>query len=135
MKRAEAEPVRSEINVTPLVDVVLVLLIIFMVVTPMLSQGPPVDLPETNEPPKKPEDSDQLVVTVQKNGEIFFGASPVSSADLPGRLRTEKERDPAHTVIIKGDAGAEYGQVKRVMLDVRDAGFREVALIAERRGL
>jgi biopolymer transport protein ExbD len=134
MKRAEADPVRSDINVTPLVDVVLVLLIIFMVVTPMLSKGPPVKLPQASEPPKKPEDSKQLVVTVQPGGVVFLGAQTVSSSDLPARLREELLREPASTVVIKGDASAEYGMVKRVMLDVRDAGFRQVGLIAEKGG-
>jgi biopolymer transport protein ExbD len=134
MKRAEAEPVRSEINVTPLVDVVLVLLIIFMVVTPMLSQGPPVKLPKTDEPPKKPEDATQLVVTVQQGGLVWVGGQNVSPTDLPSRLRQELLREPESTVVIKGDAGTEYGAVKRVMLDVKDAGFRQVALIAEKGG-
>jgi biopolymer transport protein ExbD len=135
MKRAEAAPVRSDINVTPLVDVVLVLLIIFMVVTPMLSQGPPVNLPQAAEPPKKPEDSKQLVVTVQQRDEIFVGAQNVTRTDLPAVLREELLREPQSTVVIKADAAAEYGSVKRVMLDVRDAGFRQVALIAEKRGV
>jgi biopolymer transport protein ExbD len=133
VKRAEAAPVRSEINVTPLVDVVLVLLIIFMLVTPMLSQGPPVELPKADTPPKKPEDSKQLIVTVEEDGGVWLGATSVSAADLPARLREALLLDPESTVIIKGDAGAQYGTVKRVMLDVKDAGFRQVALIAERR--
>jgi biopolymer transport protein ExbD len=134
VKRAEAAPVRSEINVTPLVDVVLVLLIIFMVVTPMLSQGPPVELPEASEPPKKPEDSKQVVVTVQEDGKVWIAGTSVTNAGLPGRLQEMLRSEPGSSVVIKGDAGAEYGLVKRVMLDVRDAGFRQVALIAEKHG-
>jgi len=133
--------VNSNINVTPLVDVMLVLLIIFMVVTPMLQKGATVTLPVTDEPTKQEEGKDQILLAVQWGGDpnqpkaidIAQGTSKeqVTADALGGRLAEYFQRDPGTTVVIKGDARLNYGVVKRAMLDVKKAGFQSVGLITQ----
>ncbi len=130
---AKAAEVRSEINVTPLVDVVLVLLIIFMVVTPMLTKGPAVKLPLTENPPRKPDDEKQILVGVAKNEVVWVDKDKTSYEEFGDKIREAFQRNPGSAVVIKADAGLEFGAVKRVILGVRDAGFKDVGLIAERR--
>ena len=130
---AKAAPVRSDINVTPLVDVVLVLLIIFMVVTPMLTKGPAVRLPLTEDPPRKPDDEKQILVGVQKNEVVWVDKDKTTHDDFGDKIREAFQRNPGSSVVIKADASLEFGTVKRVILGVRDAGFKDVGLIAERR--
>jgi biopolymer transport protein TolR len=129
--------VNSSINVTPLVDVMLVLLIIFMVVTPMLQRGAAVMLPVTGEPSKKEEDKDQILVAVQQNESVAIeqGTSKetVSMETLGDRLKEYYQRDPGATVVLKGDARLTYGVVKKAMLDVKKAGFEAVGLITKKR--
>ena len=125
--------VRSEINVTPLVDVVLVLLIIFMVVTPMLQKGPAVQLPSAGNPPKKPEDSKQLMVAIEQNKILWLEKDKVPEQDFPARLQEAFQRNPGSSIVIKGDARLTYGDVKKAMLSVKDAGFTEVGLIVSKR--
>jgi biopolymer transport protein ExbD len=132
MQLPNAAPVRSEINVTPLVDVVLVLLIIFMVITPMLSKGPAVKLPQAMDPPKKPDTQDQLLVTVSKDDSIWIENTATPPDMLSGSLNTFWRENPARTVVIKGDANCKYGAVKRAMVAVKDAGFPGVGLIVEK---
>ena len=133
--------VNSNINVTPLVDVMLVLLIIFMVVTPMLQKGAAVTLPITDEPTKQEEGKDQILLAVQYGGDpnaalaidIAQGSNKekVNADALGGRLTEYFQRDPGTTVVIKGDARLNYGVVKRAMLDVKKAGFQAVGLITQ----
>jgi len=133
--------VNSNINVTPLVDVMLVLLIIFMVVTPMLQKGAAVTLPITDEPTKQEESKDQILLAVQYGGDpnapsaidIAQGSNKekVAADALGGRLAEYFQRDPSTTVVIKGDARLNYGVVKRAMLDVKKAGFQSVGLITQ----
>ena len=133
--------VSSNINVTPLVDVMLVLLIIFMVVTPMLQKGAAVTLPITDEPTKQEEGKDQILLAVQYGGDpnapagidIAQGSNKekVNADALGGRLTEYFQRDPGTTVVIKGDARLNYGVVKRAMLDVKKAGFQSVGLITQ----
>jgi TolR protein len=132
---AKVENVRSDINVTPLVDVVLVLLIIFMVVTPMLQTGPPVKLPQTSNPTKKPEEKSQIVIAVASNKMLYVGKEkqPLSEAQLATRMQEAFERSPDSTVVIKGDARVTYGDVKKTMLEVKKAGFSSVGLITEKK--
>ncbi len=129
----KAADVKSEINVTPLVDVVLVLLIIFMVVTPMLQKGPPVRLPITSNPPKKPEDKNQILVALEEDKEIWIEKDRMAEVDFEARIREWFQRNPGSNVVIKADSRLTYGEVKRAMLKVKDAGFREVGLIVEKR--
>ena len=132
--------VSSNINVTPLVDVMLVLLIIFMVVTPML--GSMVTLPVTDEPAKQPETKDQIVLAMRYqldagNVELVQGSTKeVLTVDaLSSRLTEFRERNRNASVVIQGDAHLDYGAVKRVMLRVKEAGFEHVGLIAKPKGV
>jgi biopolymer transport protein ExbD len=132
MQPLKAAPVRSDINVTPLVDVVLVLLIIFMVITPMLSKGPSVKLPKAMEPPKKPDTQDQLLVTVSADDSLWV-ENTITAPDMLSQSLNERFREnPTRTVVIKGDAQCKYGAVKRAMVAVKDAGFPGVGLIVEK---
>ncbi len=122
----------SEINVTPLVDVMLVLLLIFMVVTPMLQKGPAVKLPMTTEPPKKPEDKNQILIAIQADKNIWLDKEKMTEAAFSAKIQEAYERNAKATVVIKGDARLTYGDVKKMMQKVKDTGFQEVGLIAEK---
>jgi len=128
--------VNSTINVTPMVDVMLVLLIIFMVITPMLQKGVSVDLAKVNNPQAMPDadKEDALLVAINKQGDIFFGADKVSGADQLTHL--VKDRLASRTdkrVFIKADARARYGWVVDVVDNVRAAGVDELGLLTEQR--
>lgn len=135
MRVVEAGKPNAEINVTPLVDVMLVLLIIFMVVTPMLQTGPAVKLPVTMDPPQKPEDKAQILiaVTVDKTYSIGKDSGRMTEDGLKARMAEEYARNSTSPVVIKGDARLPYGEVKKAMQIVKDAGFEQVGLIAEKR--
>jgi biopolymer transport protein TolR len=132
-----AGKVNSTINVTPLVDVVLVLLIIFMVVTPMLQKGPAVQLPVTKSPQKQPDDKDQILVGIDANKMLHINLGNQNEKNVAedaflGRMQEYKSRNPDSTVVIKGDARLEYGVVKKAMLAVKEAGFEKVGLITSK---
>jgi biopolymer transport protein ExbD len=115
--------VRSEINVTPLVDVCLVLLIIFMVVTPMLQQGVDVALPETIKPDRMPEGGQQLDIAIKQDGTVYVGAQYVPKESLPAALRDIYNQTPEKDVVIKADKRLKYKDVREVMQLVNRAGF------------
>lgn len=125
--------IRSDINVTPLVDVCLVLLIIFMVVTPMLQQGVDVDLPQTDLPEKMPEGARQLTITVKGDGTVFVGDSWITADLLPRTLQEIHQRTPEKQVVLKGHRGLQYKQVREVMKQLNDAGFNNVGLVTLKR--
>jgi len=132
--------VKSEINVTPLVDVVLVLLIIFMVVTPMLQKGRPVQLPETANPAALPEDESEILVSVSYNGpgekvSVWLDTKEVNLPDLEALLVETYQRNPGKRVVLKGDKRLSYGDVKDVMMIVNRSGFTGLGIIAERKGI
>ena len=129
----KAEGVKSEINVTPLVDVVLVLLIIFMVVTPMLTKGPPVQLPTAGSPPKKPEDKNQIVIGMGFGTPVYIEKDKVADADFLPAMQEIFERSPSTTVVIKADKRLPWGDVKKIMLKVKEAGFASVGLITDKK--
>ncbi len=134
MQSVKTEAVNSAINVTPFVDVVLVLLIIFMVVTPMLQKGPPVQLPKTSEPPKKPEDKSQILIAVGLDKNVWVEKEKVSDdADLVAKLTEEYQRNKKASIVIKGDARLTYGDVKKPMLKIKGVGFEQVGLISQRQ--
>jgi biopolymer transport protein ExbD len=111
--------VNSAINVTPLVDVMLVLLIIFMVVTPMLQKGPPVIMPRASDPPKKPEEKTQILVTVSQSKDLWIDKEKMpSEADFASRLAEEFLRNKSASIVLKGDARLTYGDVKKALLKV-----------------
>jgi biopolymer transport protein ExbD len=127
--------VQSDINVTPLVDVCLVLLIIFMVVTPLLQSGIPVLLPETNKPEKYPEGQKQVKVAIQEDGKIFIGQDWVPTrAELTKRMEDMLAADPQKEVVIKADRRLKYRDVREVMKALNDAGFTKVGLITTKKG-
>ena len=133
MQSVKVESVRSDINVTPLVDVVLVLLIIFMVVTPMLQKGPPVVLPKASDPPKKPEDKTQILIVVAKDKPLFIEKDEMRNEDqFVARLAEEFQRNKNASIVIKGDARLPYGDVKKAMLKVKETGFEQVGLITQK---
>lgn len=121
--------VKAEINVTPMVDVVLVLLIIFMVVTPMLQKGQAVTAPVTLSPEKIPEDSKQILVAVNDKEQYFIDKAPMDLATFKAKIKEAFERNPGSSIVIKADSHLTYGVVKQVMLTIRDAGFQQVGLV------
>jgi len=120
----------AEINVTPMVDVMLVLLIIFMVTAPLLTVGVPVDLPQTKAPaitePKEP-----LVITIDAKGEVYLQNSKIDPNDLAARLVAITNNNPNASIYVRGDKAIDYGRVLEVMGIVSSAGFAKVSLIAE----
>jgi biopolymer transport protein TolR len=118
----------ADINVTPLVDVVLVLLIIFMVVTPMITSGVQVDLPRTANHFKKPDDGKDIIVSVTQNKTIFMTGRPVPLKTLKNLIEDEKRRFPDKTVFVKGDSRATYGAVREVMEELNKTGIEDVML-------
>jgi biopolymer transport protein ExbD len=126
--------VKSDINVTPLVDVMLVLLIIMMVVAPMLNQGVPLTLPEANNSAPKPDTSDQTVVSVDASGYFYVNAmGPVPKDEVPKRLQDIVEQKGQKIVFLKGDQDASYGAIMDMMDALRKAQIDSVALITERK--
>ena len=128
----EAPEVRSDINVTPLVDVCLVLLIIFMVVTPMLQEGVDVSLPQTASPEKMTENEKQLDVSVKADGSVFVGDKWVVNENLEGTLKEVYDNNPDRQVVVKGDKRLKYKEVRRVMRLLNEAGFTRVGLVTEK---
>jgi biopolymer transport protein ExbD len=125
------EEVKSEINVTPLVDVCLVLLIIFMVVTPMLQQGVDVLLPEGAHAEKKPGKQEDLIISVKSDGSVFVGQNWIPDKNLSTYLRAEHQKDPARAVMLKADKRINFGKVRQVMRAANDAEFTSVAILTE----
>ena len=125
--------VKSEINVTPLVDVMLVLLIIMMLVAPMLQQGVSVKLPMADNTTDKPEVQGQTVIAVAKDKRIYLNAKAISEAELGTRVNEYLESKKDKVVIIKADEEVEYGAVMAAMDGLRQAGIEDIGLITERR--
>jgi TolR protein len=120
----------AEINVTPMVDVMLVLLVIFMVAAPLLTVGVPIDLPKTSAAevtePHKP-----IVVSMNAGGEYFIGDNKVAADDLKAALVALAQGDPTRIVYVRGDRTIEYGKLMDLLGLVNTAGFAKVSLIAE----
>jgi biopolymer transport protein TolR len=124
----------SAINVTPLVDVMLVLLIIFMVVTPMLQKGTPVIMPKASDPPKKPEEKTQILITVSLTKDLYIEKEKMpGEAQFADRLAEEYLRNKNATIVLKGDARLTYGDVKKAMLKVKEVGFEQIGLITQKQ--
>jgi biopolymer transport protein TolR len=125
--------IKSDINVTPLVDVMLVLLIIMMIVAPLLQQGVPVTLPLAANSSEKPETQDQTVVTIDRNKDVYLNAKPVASGQLEARIKEVLEDKSDKIVIIKADEEAPYSAVMDTMDELRHAGIEDMGLITETR--
>ena len=121
----------SDINVTPLVDVCLVLLIIFMVVTPMLQKGVPVNIPVTEDPEKTPDTDKQLQISVKADGSVYLGSTVVRKEQVQSELETIHQRTPDREIAVKGDKLTKYGAVLDVLKACREVGFNNVGLIAQ----
>ena len=121
----------SEINVTPLVDVCLVLLIIFMVVTPMLQKGVPVNLPITENPEKTPDTDKQLQISLKQDGSVYLGPNVVRKDQVESALKEIHERTPDREIAVKGDKLVKYGDVLDVLRACREVGFNDVGLISQ----
>jgi len=128
----EAPEVRSDINVTPLVDVCLVLLIIFMVVTPMLQEGVSVTLPETASPEKVQEDDKQLKVSVKSDATVYVGDKWITDENLEATLKEIYDNNPDRQVVVKGDKRVKYKEIRKVMRLLNEAGFTRVGLVTEK---
>jgi biopolymer transport protein TolR len=120
----------ADINVTPLVDVMLVLLVVFMVTAPLLTVGVPVDLPQTAAPPIN-EPKEPTVITVNKEGEIFIQDSSIPVDGLVAKLQAVTNSNPDAVLYVRGDKDINYGKVLEVMSLISNAGFHKVSLVAE----
>jgi biopolymer transport protein TolR len=125
--------VKSDINVTPLVDVMLVLLIIMILVAPMLQQGVSVRLPVASNTTSKPETQDQTVVAIAANKAMYLNAKPVQEVELATRINEIIESKTDKVVLIKADEEVEYGAVMAAMDRLREAGVEDIGLITEQR--
>jgi biopolymer transport protein ExbD len=132
-KRNEGVKVNSNINVTPMVDVMLVLLIIFMVITPMLQKSRPVDLVKTNNPiqMQDADREDAIIVAVQRDGKIFFDTTQVGPDELTQRIKDRIANRVDKKVYVKADARAKYKAVVEVVDNVRSAGVSELGLLTQ----
>jgi biopolymer transport protein ExbD len=126
--------VKSDINVTPLVDVMLVLLIIMMLVAPLLQQGVQLTLPTATNTVDKPDTGDPVVVFVDQNNRFYVNALEVNPVDIATRITAVLEEKTERTVYLKGDTNANYSSIMRMMDALRKAGIDTVALITERPG-
>jgi biopolymer transport protein TolR len=125
--------VKSDINVTPLVDVMLVLLIIMMLVAPMLQQGVAVRLPTATNTVDKPETQEQTVLAIAKDKSFYLNAKPVTEGEMATRLNELLENKKEKVVLIKADEEVEYGAVMQAMDQLRQAGIEDIGLITERK--
>ena len=132
MEIGSSGSLKSDINVTPLVDVMLVMLIIFMVVTPLLHKGIEVTLPKAkNVAAVSENEKEVLVVGVTAGGQIFVGDDPVEPTQLTSVLSGKIRANPALQLQIRGDRNAHFKDIKDIVIAGRDAGFANVAMIAE----
>ena len=125
------DEVKGDINVTPLVDVCLVLLIIFMVVTPMLQSGVDVLLPEGPHAEKKPGKEGDLIISIKPDGSVFVGQDWIPDRDVPKYLKAEHAKDPSRAVMLKADKRINFGKVRQVMKAANDAEFTGVSIMTQ----
>jgi biopolymer transport protein TolR len=120
----------AEINVTPMVDVMLVLLIVFMVTAPLMTTGVNVDLPKTDASPVN-SDAKPLSVSIKNNGDIYLGDDAVTLDQLVAKLQAASQNDPTRRIFVRGDEHIDYGRVMQVMGQITSGGFTKVALLAQ----
>jgi len=123
--------VKSDINVTPLVDVMLVLLIIMMLVAPLLQQGISVTLPKANNTVDKPEVQDQAVLAIGADKRLYLNAKPIQEGELATKINEFLENKKEKIVLIKADEEVEYGAVMGAMDQLRQAGIEDIGLITD----
>ena len=122
----------SEINVTPFVDVMLVLLIIFMITAPLLTTGVSVDLPKTDSQ-TLPGQDEPITVTINKEGEVFLGENLIQVNTLTAKLKAITSIKPSTRIFIRADENISYGQVVNIMSVITNAGYKKVALITKQK--
>ncbi len=125
---------KPEINITPLVDVVLVLLIIFMVMAPQMRRGPAVNLPNTPKPTEQGDERGRTLVSIDETGGLWINDQKVAAEHFAEDLRTAAGTGPDAKVVIRGDARLNFREVRQAMLAIEQAGFHGVGLIAKRAG-
>ena len=125
--------VKADINVTPLVDVMLVLLIIMMLITPMLNQGVAMRLPEATNSVDKPTTQDNTVIAISKDGSVYLNAKPISEAELATKISEALEIKKEKSVFIKADEEAAYSAIMETMDQLRQAGVEDIGLITEHK--
>jgi biopolymer transport protein ExbD len=125
--------VKADINVTPLVDVMLVLLIIMMLITPMLNQGVAMRLPEATNSVDKPTTQDNTVIAISKDGSVYLNAKPISEAELATKISEALEIKKEKSVFIKADEEAAYSAIMATMDQLRQAGVEDIGLITEHK--
>ena len=123
--------VKADINVTPLVDVMLVLLIIMMLIAPMLQQGVTVRLPVAENTADKPSSQDQTMIAIAPNGDVYLNAKPVQKGDLATKVTELLENKKEKLVLIRADTDAQYGAVMGAMDELRQAGIEDIGLITD----
>lgn len=124
----------AEINVTPFVDVMLVLLIVFMVAAPLLTSGVAVDLPQSEAKSIPDEDNKPIEITLSKDGKLYIGDSEMRADRLKFQLEAMTEGQSDRRIYIRADQGLEYGKVMQIIGSINAAGFSKVALISENTG-
>jgi biopolymer transport protein TolR len=132
--RARRHSPMHEINVTPFVDVMLVLLIVFMVTAPLLTVGVPIELPESRGQQLQT-NKEPLTISVQKDGRVYIQETEVQLSDLATRLRAIAKSGYEETIFVRGDKGIDYGTVMKVMSRIKAGGFTKVSLVTESESL
>jgi biopolymer transport protein TolR len=129
-KRGERQAVFAEINITPMVDVMLVLLIIFMVAAPMMTTGVTVDLPESSANAVQGQD-EPLTISITSDGKVYIQKSVVAIKDMRGKLKAIAGERKDLRIFVRGDKSVDYGRIMQVVGEINAAGFAKVALITE----
>lgn len=124
----------AEINVTPFVDVMLVLLIVFMVAAPLLTSGVAVDLPQSQAKAIPDEDNKPIEITIKRDGTLYIGETPFQQEKLTFQLQAMTEGQRDRRIYIRADKGLEYGRVMQIIGAINGAGFSKVALLSESTG-
>ena len=134
MRLGEPTKIQAAINITPLVDVVLVLLIIFMVMAPQMRKGPDVTLPNTTKPNAQGDERGRILVSIDEAGGLWINDRPVTAESFGETLNAAVGTEPDPRIVIRGDAKLNFLQVRQAMMAIEQAGFRGVGLIAKRAG-
>jgi len=132
MRLGEPSKMQASINITPLVDVVLVLLIIFMVMAPQMRKGPDVNLPNTSKPNAQGDERGRILVSIDESGGVWINDQPVAAEHFGETLRTAVGAELNPKIVIRGDAKLNFREVREVMIAIEQEGFRGVGLIAKR---
>ncbi|WP_454906941.1 ExbD/TolR family protein [Variovorax gossypii] len=126
----EPDEVMNEINMTPLVDVMLVLLIIFIITVPVMKHAVNIDLPRATSEPEQPKPQN-ILFSITANGEYYWNEQKIDDSELPGRLAAEAAKEPQPELHIRGDKAVRYERVAKAMSEAREAGVRKIGFITE----